>query len=142
MSDNMEKKLDNRYVAHWELQPGFVYFIGAGLPPKAVKIGISTMSTMRKRLRTLQTSNHEPLYILGLVDFQEGEKPMALANHLELELHEKFSEQRRFKSGPGNEWFNATDELLQYISDVAGPPDKYDLADCTATTGPGLKPGG
>jgi hypothetical protein len=111
------------------------------MPPKAVKIGISTMGTMRKRLRTLQTSNHEPLYILGLVGFEEDEKPMALANHLELELHEQFSDQRRFESGPGNEWFNATEELLQYISDVASPPDKYDLAACIATRGPGLKSG-
>lgn len=132
------KKLDNRHVEHWERQPGFVYFIGAGEIPSAVKIGISTAKTMSKRLRTMQTSNHEPLYILGLVHFENGEMPMADANMLELELHERFGGERRFGSGPGNEWFNITHEILEYVAENSTKPEEHGLSPCVAKPGPGL----
>jgi hypothetical protein len=102
---------DNRFVAFWERQPGFVYFIAAGDPPAAIKIGISTAATMKKRIRAHQSSNHEPLKVLGVIGFFEGERPMADANRLELELHAQFSRARRFTSGPGNEWFTPSNEL-------------------------------
>jgi len=132
------KSLDNRHVAHWELQPGFVYFIAAGKPTEAVKIGISTQSTMIKRLRSDQSSNHQPLEILGLVLFEGMEKPMAEANSLEVSLHEKFQSLRRFTSGPGNEWFTLNRELLDHIKDHTDPPGAHDLVSTVAKVGPGL----
>ena len=132
------KKLDNRHVAHWELQPGLVYFIAAGDPPTAIKIGISTAGTMRKRLKQHQSSNHEPLYLLGLVYFEDVERPMAEANHLENELHDRFSSQRRFSTGPGNEWFSPSEELLAYIRENAKAPAEFGLVESVAKHGPGL----
>ena len=132
------KKLDNRQVAHWELQPGYVYFIAAGDPPTAIKIGISTAGAMRKRLQQHQSSNHEPLYLLGLVYFEGMEKPMVEANKLENELHDRFSGQRRFSTGPGNEWFSPNEELLAYIEENAKPPADFGLVESVAKHGPGL----
>lgn len=133
------KKLDNRHLAHWEVQPGFLYFVGAGTPPVAIKIGISTQGTIRRRLRSLQSSNHEPLHILGLIPFEDIEKPMAAANRLELELHEEFAANRRLIDGPGNEWFNASEELLTAISERAQPARVFSIPECVATIGPGLR---
>jgi hypothetical protein len=45
----------------WYDKPGFVYFIGAGDPLKAIKIGVSIKTGFAQRLRHLQSSNHEPL---------------------------------------------------------------------------------
>ena len=133
------KKSDARYLAFWERQPGFVYFISAGNPAVAVKIGISTAETMRKRLKSHQSSNHEPLYILGLISFSNEEKPMAAANALERQLHEQFSSARRFVLGPGNEWFNPTADILEYINQHSSAPDIYGLARTIAQIGPRLK---
>ncbi|MEQ8694612.1 MAG: GIY-YIG nuclease family protein [Gammaproteobacteria bacterium] len=133
------KKSDNRYVAYWEKQPGYVYFNTAGAPPTAIKIGISTADTMRKRLRQHQSSNHEPLNVLGLIAFSEMEKPMAAANTLEVELHQRFNLARRFSSGPGNEWFNPTNELLEFINSNAKPPEDFGLERSVAKIGPGLE---
>lgn len=116
--------LDSRSVAYWEKQPGFIYFIGAGDPSVAVKIGISTQATMRKRLRQLQSSNHEPLTILGVIAYLEGVSPMAQANAMERKLHDKFQSERRFTSGPGNEWFNATRGLLAFVAAETKPPEE------------------
>ena len=138
-AENLPKKLDNRHVAYWELQPGFVYFIAAGDPPSAIKIGVSTATTMKGRLKAHQSSNHEPLYVLGLIEFLQEDKPMAEANRLELELHGRFSAARRFLSGPGNEWFTPNQDLYEYIQQYSTPPEEFGLSRCIAKLGPGLK---
>jgi hypothetical protein len=132
------RKPDNRRVADWERQDGFVYFIGAGDPPEAIKIGIAIRESMLKRLKALQTSNHQPLHILGLVYFANEERPMASANALEKALHEKYESSRRLVNGPGNEWFSVSVDLLAEIENVATDPTAYDVPRTIATLGPGL----
>jgi hypothetical protein len=75
----------------WERSPGYVYFIAAGDPPLAIKIGITIQSGLKQRLRAHQSSNHEPLRILKLIPFDSQNRPMVAAQELESELHTKYS---------------------------------------------------
>ena len=107
----------------WERSPGFVYFIGAGEPPVAVKIGISTEATLRTRIKRIQGSNHEKIELLGVIPFRDPEYPMICAESRERELHRKFEKnQRRKKGAAGHEWFDAEKELIAYINNYAEPP--------------------
>lgn len=98
----------------WERSPGFVYFIAAG---NAIKIGISKETKLLDRYSSIQSSNHEPLRLLGVIPFRESERPMKDAEKHEKELHKKF-EQFRCK-GAGSEWFNAQPEIKKYIENEA-----------------------
>jgi hypothetical protein len=118
----------------------FVYFMAAGDPPEAVKIGVTRPHRMRSRLRSLQTGNHRLLRILGLIHF-EGHRAKRRAEELEGELHARFAAQQRFKPGyVGSEWFSAANELLALIRDQAESPAVYGIKDRGSTKGPGGKP--
>jgi hypothetical protein len=107
----------------WERSPGYVYFIAAGDPPMAVKIGITIQSGLKQRLRAHQSLNHEPLHILKLIPFDSQERPMVAAQELESELHTKYLKFQRFQSGwAGSEWFTASSELLDDISRIGVIP--------------------
>ena len=106
---------------------GVVYFIGAGKldkldkPPIAIKIGLTQASTVERRLRSLQCSNHEPLELLGLI----GPKLMLEAEREEQALHIRFAHLQRIVNGNvGHEWFTAAPDLLGYITQYAVPPEK------------------
>ena len=63
----------------WWSCPGVVYFVAAGDSPYlAIKIGVAAQtgsrdlrSTVRRRLDQIQSSNHEPIQLLGLKYFEE-----------------------------------------------------------------------
>lgn len=77
-----------------------------------------------RRLRQVQTSNHELIELLGLILFNDGQYPTRAAEVLERELHIKFAQSQRFKSNTrGAEWFTPTPELLQYILSNAQMPE-------------------
>lgn len=77
-----------------------IYFI---TDTKNVKIGY-TKKSIKKRLKQLQTSCADKLYILGWMDGDiEDEK----------KLHKVFSNNRIRYNG---EWFSVTDELVDYIN--------------------------
>ncbi len=122
----------------WERSPGYVYFIGVGVPPQAVKIGISTQRDIGRRLSTLQGGNHEPLTLLGVIPFEAGERPMLEAARHEAELHERFASAQRFRKGwAGSEWFTASPELFTLIAEQAVPPSARGLPSSIAKPGPG-----
>ena len=124
----------------WERSPGYVYFIGAGDPIKAVKIGVSIQLGMVGRLRTHQGSNHEPLKILAVIPFGSVQSPMLEAERKEKELHLKFAHLQRFESGwVGSEWFTATEELLKEIEKIGVKPKEFGIKDSIAKIGPGIK---
>lgn len=108
-----------------------LYFFAAGSPPAAIKIGVTALSngcTLRegvmRRLRQVQTSNHELVELLGLILFNDGQYPTRVAEVLERELHIKFAQSQRFKPNTrGAEWFTPTPELLQYILGNAQMPE-------------------
>ena len=123
----------------WERKAGYVYFIAAGDPPEAIKIGISTVDDIKRRLSTIQSSNHVPLRIIGLVRFEGVVRPMLAAQQRERELHELFRQAQRMRNGwTGCEWFNPTPELLALISDEAQPPSRFGVEATAAKLGPGL----
>jgi hypothetical protein len=118
----------NQRQLEWWAKDAVVYFIAAGNPPVAVKIGVTTWATVAKRLGALQSSNHEPLELLGVIVFRGMPQPMKVAEDRERELHDNFRRLQRTKEGKrGYEWFTANDELLTYIEKNAERPEKYKL---------------
>jgi hypothetical protein len=95
---------------------GYVYFIQAGDDP-VVKIG-TTIEPLEKRLFALQTANHKKLKLIGAIDLRklhEAEYPNRIefsqrARCKEAEIHTQFLDQRI-----QGEWFNLTDDLLNFI---------------------------
>lgn len=115
---------------------GLLYFIGAGSPPEAVKIGVATNQRLLGRLRAVHSTNHRDPVLLGVVPFTIGAMPMLEAERYERELHHYFGAIQLRKAGTiGAEWFAATPELLEFIATVADPlasietfPDAEEIA--------------
>jgi len=70
----MEEKISEQ--EKWEQSPGYVYFIAAGNPIAAIKIGVTIQLGMKNRLRSHQSPNHEPLKIPAVISFECMERPM------------------------------------------------------------------
>lgn len=119
----------------WNKSLGYVYFIGAGDPPKAIKIGVTMRRGMTVRLRHHQASNHEPLKILALIAVES----MKEAEEKEKELLTKFAHLQRFKnSWVGSEWLTVSDDLLAEIDKVGTNPKELGIKDSIFIPGPGL----
>ncbi len=133
----MSKKTPT-YTDPWYSKPGFVYFIGAGDPIKAIKIGVAIATGFTQRLRSHQSSNHEPLTVLGIIDYRSPDLCMRRADKRERELHILFSAHQRFQhTWAGHEWFNPHQEILDYIKLHTVPCSTFDLVDSVAKLGPG-----
>lgn len=119
----------------WWSSPGIVYFFAAGNPAQAIKIGVAALTNggtlkqaVSRRFAQLQTSNHETIELLGVIQFENGKYPTRDAEVLERELHLRFSSSQRFKSNTrGAEWFTPTEELFVYIKENAIPPEFLEL---------------
>jgi hypothetical protein len=124
---------DSPIQQKWWANPGLVYFFAAGRPPVAIKIGVASVSStlsqaIRSRQRSLQTSNHELIELLGIIQFSEGGYPTRQAEVLERELHLRFAASQRFKQHAcGAEWFKPTNDILTYIEGNAVPPEALNL---------------
>jgi len=119
----------------WWKCPGIVYFVAAGTPPVAVKIGMAAQtgqntlrSSVIRRLSQIQSSNHELIELLGVIYLTDGEYPTREAERIERELHTEFEHDRRFKEyGRGAEWFNASETLLAKVKAIASAPESLGL---------------
>jgi hypothetical protein len=123
-----------RRSSPWYQRPAIVYFFGAGDPPVAIKIGMTTSipgkrdlkQSIRSRHKQIQSANHEAIQLLGIICFDKGEFPARDAEDREKELHLLFKEQARFEDNTsGHEWFTPTKELENYIRDKAEKPLDY-----------------
>src|SRR5258708_6186391 len=86
--------------------PGVIYFIAAGEPPVAIKIGMASVTgnrdlraTITRRLSQIQSSNHERIRLLGVIQFTHdthGPHPSWDADAKERELHIEFDRFRLF----------------------------------------------
>jgi hypothetical protein len=118
----------SEYQDAWERAPGLLYFVAAGSPPVAVKIGVTKRESLKNRLRAIQTGNHETIEVLGLIAFDDEERPMLAAEAKEKELHAQFAELQRFQHGwVGSEWFTAAPVLLNFIVENAVSPESLQL---------------
>ena len=127
------------YTDPWYAKPGFVYFVGAGEPLKAIKIGVTLATGFTSRLRHHQSSNHEPLRVLGVIAFTGPGKSMRAAEELERSLHKQFAAHQRFQaSWVGSEWFNPHPEIVAYIAKHTVPCSTLNLVESVAKPGPGL----
>jgi hypothetical protein len=119
----------------WWSCPGFIYFLAAGKPPKAIKIGMAAItgkhtlqSALVRRVAQIQSSNHELIEVLGAIHFTEGEFPTRDADARERELHIEFKHLQRFKSYlRGAEWFTPAPELHARIEEIAARPEALGL---------------
>ena len=117
----------------WWSCSGLVYFLGVGRPTIAVKIGMlaiskgnSLQTALARRLSSIQSSNHELVYVLGLVHFTEGKHPTKDAEDLERSLHLEFAHLARFEVNTrGAEWFNADSELLAKVQEQSRPHTEF-----------------
>src|SRR5882757_6108885 len=113
----------------WWRCPGVLYFVAVGEPHFAVKIGVAAqtgtrdlLSSVKRRLDQIQSSNHEPIQLIGIVHFEKHkyEYPMRQADALERELHNEFQHLARFaRDTRGSEWFNCSKELLIRIGNIS-----------------------
>jgi hypothetical protein len=127
----------------WWSCPGLVYFLGVGNPIVAVKIGmlaiterLSLQTAVARRVGQMQTSNHEPIQVLGIILFTDSvyDLPTMEAEKRERELHLKFAHLARFKAGTkGAEWFNSSPELLAEIRTLSMPPEAFGIPRCYAS---------
>ncbi|HKR27686.1 MAG TPA: GIY-YIG nuclease family protein [Terriglobales bacterium] len=101
---------------------GVLYFIGAGSPPEAIKIGVATGERLFEQLREIHNTNHRDPYLLGIIPFITGEVPMRDAGKYEQQLHKQFAaiQLRRAGAMPA-EWFMPTDDLLKLIAERSAP---------------------
>lgn len=88
---------------------GKIYFITNF---SEIKIGFTTLSP-EKRLQQLNTGSSNQLYLLGYISG---------SMQTESDLHKKFNNIRVRNNG---EWFNGTDELIDYINEVNEWPNKF-----------------
>ena len=86
-----------------------IYFITDG---NCIKIGY-TKNDVRKRLKQLQTSNPNRLFLLGYVEGDKNDEKM---------LHKKFSSSIVRING---EWFSPTQDLLDFINDNSLDDNTY-----------------
>ena len=125
----------------WWSCPGVVYFLGVGNPTVAVKIGmlaitekLNIQTAVARRIGHMQTSNHEPIEVLGLISFDNCDHPTRQAEIVERELHLKYAHLARFKSGTkGAEWFNSSPDLLSEISQISARPESVGIPRCYAS---------
>lgn len=135
-----EPELASPSTQKWWACHGVVYFLGVGDPVAAIKIGMLAItsqftleSAVRRRLAQIQTSNHEPVQVLGLKPFESGSFPTREAEVLERQLHIEFAHLARFKPGTkGSEWFHSSPQLLQRIAELSIPPEQLNVPRCIA----------
>ena len=119
----------------WWSCPGVVYFLSVGTPIVAVKIGMfaitpktDLVSALKRRLSSIQSSNHELVYVHRVLLFDDGDYPTKRAEDFEREMHNEFSHLARFKPGTrGAEWFTASPDLLSRIQEIAVSPESLGL---------------
>jgi hypothetical protein len=116
----------NAHQLAWWAKDAVVYFIAARKPAIAVKIGVTTWTTVARRLGALQSANHESLELLGVIPFRHMAQPMKAPEDKERALHQQFRHLQRTREGNrGYEWFTADDELLRFIRSASSKPDEF-----------------
>ena len=122
MNANRDSLKDNQQ--NWWRAPGVIYFLAAGHPASAIRIGVTTRSTLLERMKKAQVHNHESIELLGVIRFDDGEFPTRDAEDQQRLLLARFADLGRFKPlTRGAEWFTAAPELLKWISDTSISPE-------------------
>ena len=104
--------------------PSVIYFLAAGDPAAAIKIGVTTRSTLLDRMKKTQAHNHEPIELLGVIRFDDGDCPTRDAEDQAQLLRLRFAHLCRFKPHTrGADWFTASPELLKEIAGTTISPE-------------------
>lgn len=121
---NSPKVSSSENQLRWWRAPGVIYFFAAGSPAVAIKIGVTTRATLLERMKKTQAHNHEPIELLGVIRFSDGDLPTRDAEDHARRLHARFSHLCRFKAHTrGSEWFTASPELLSLIAESSISPE-------------------
>ncbi len=122
MNSSKDNSADNQLK--WWRSPGVIYFLAAGSPATAIKIGVTTRATLLDRMKKTQAHNHEAIELLGVIRFSDGEFPTRDAEDQARRLHGQFAHLCRFKPHTrGSEWFTVSPELLEMIAESAISPE-------------------
>lgn len=106
MNSSKDGPADNQLK--WWRSPGVIYFLAAGTPATAIKIGVTTRATMLDRMKKTQAHNHEHVELLGVIRFSDGEYPTRDAEEHASRLHGEYAHLCRFKPHTrGSDWFTA-----------------------------------
>jgi len=101
-----------RFSHVWYSKQGVIYFIAAGTPPEAIKIGCTTRNQLITRLRAVHGMNHRDPALLGVIAFDS----MREAESMEHQLHVKFADaQLRKPWTAGAEWFRPDPDIINFI---------------------------
>lgn len=131
---NLPNDSSGEKQARWWRSPGVIYFLAAGQPHVAIKIGVTTRATLLDRMKKTQAHNHEPIELLGVIRFDSGEFPTRDAEDQERLLLQRFTHLCRFKPGTrGAEWLNISRELLDLIAETTIPPETLGVPRFTCT---------
>lgn len=94
---------------------------------------LNLQTAVARRVGQMQSSNHEPIEVLGTISFDNCDHPTRQAEIVERELHLKYAHLARFKPGTkGAEWFNSSPELLSEISRISAKPESAGIPRCYA----------
>jgi hypothetical protein len=75
-------------------------------------------------MKKTQAHNHEPIELLGVIRYVDGEFPTRDAEDKARLLHAKFAHLCRFKQHTrGADWFTSSPELLELIAETAHSPE-------------------
>jgi hypothetical protein len=122
--NSITQVLAGKFIDPWYSRPGVVYFLSAGVGCeicKSIKIGVSTRTGLLRRLRSIQSSNHARIRLLGIIP----EETMKSAEETERDWHNRFGKFGRFQQGTvGHEWFAAMPELAEAIAREVEPFSK------------------
>jgi hypothetical protein len=85
MNSSKDGPADNQLK--WWRSPGVIYFLAAGTPATAIKIGVTSRATLLDRMKKTQVHNQEPIELLGVIRFSDGEFPTRDAEDQARMLH-------------------------------------------------------
>ena len=121
---NRSKDSSHDKQLKWQSAPGVIYFLGAGKPAAAIRIGVTTRATLLDRMKKTQAHNHEPIELLGVIRFVDGDFPTRDAEDKVRLLLAEFSHLSRFKQHTrGADWFTSSPELLELIAKTTISPE-------------------
>ena len=121
---NRPKDSSGERQLKWWSAPGVIYFLAAGKPAAAIRIGVTTRATLLDRMKKTQAHNHEAVELLGVIRFNDGEFPTRDAEDQTRLLHAQFADLCRFKPHTrGAEWFTSSPELLALIAEKTISPE-------------------
>jgi len=126
MDDPVEANgsISAKYSSPYYAKDAVIYFLAAGDPPHAIKIGMTGRNELKRRITSIQSANHERIRLVKAIEVLGGDKPALRAEKMERELHIQFASLQRAKKGTvGSEWFDYKEPLISFMETLDSLPE-------------------